>query len=75
MAADHEKEEDEGWTRGLMRGFQAAGQKYRSIKLMPNLSSSSFLACVQNIIHVRTQVTHFRHHTDEQLGLSDFLFF
>ena len=48
MAADHEKEEDEGWTRGLMRGFQAAGQKYRSIKLMPNLSSRSFLARVQN---------------------------
>lgn len=33
MAADHEKEEDEGWTRGLMQDFQAAGQKYRSIKL------------------------------------------
>ena len=39
MAADHEKEEDEGWTRGLMQDFQAAGQKYCSIKLMPNLSS------------------------------------
>ena len=39
MAADHEKEEDEGWTRGLMQGFQAARQKYCSIKLMPNLSS------------------------------------
>ena len=39
MAADHEKEEDEGWTRGLMQGFQAAGQKYCSNKLMPNLSS------------------------------------
>lgn len=48
MAADHEKEEDEGWTRGLMQGFQAAGQKYRSTKLMPNLSSGSFLARVQN---------------------------
>ena len=43
MAADHEKEEDEGWTRGLMQGSQAAGQKYRSIKLIPNLSSGSFL--------------------------------
>lgn len=48
MAADHEKEEDEGWTRGLMQDFQAAGQKYRSMKLMPNLSSGSFLARVQN---------------------------
>ena len=48
MAADHEKEEDEGWTRGLMQDFQAAGQKYRSINLMPNLSSGSFLAWVQN---------------------------
>ena len=48
MAADHEKEEDEGWTRGLMQDFQAAGQKYRSINLMPNLSSGSFLARVQN---------------------------
>ena len=48
MAADHEKEGDEGWTRGLMQGFQAAGQKYRSTKLMPNLSSGSFLAWVQN---------------------------
>ena len=44
MAADQRKEEDEGWTRGLMQGFQAAGQKYRSTKLMPNLSSGSFLA-------------------------------
>ena len=32
MAADHEKEEEEGWTRGLMQGFQAAGQKLVSIK-------------------------------------------
>ena len=31
-----------------MQDFQAAGQKYRSIKLMPNLSSGSFLARVQN---------------------------
>ena len=82
MAADHEKEEDEGWTHGLMQGFQAAGQKYRSIKLMLNLSSASFSASVQNIrtmnniiIHVRTQVTHFRHPTDEQSRLLDFLSF
>ena len=44
MAADQRKEEDEGWTRGLMQDFQAAGQKYRSIKLMPSLSSGSFVA-------------------------------
>ena len=48
MAADHEKEEDEGWTPGLMQGFKAAGQKYRSINLMSNLLSGSFLAWVQN---------------------------
>ena len=55
MAADHEKEEDEGWTRGLMQGFKAAGQKYRSINLMPNLSSGSFLAWVKSQ-HNRTEI-------------------
>ena len=83
MAADHEKEEEEGWTQSLMQGFQAAGQKYRSIKLMPNLSSgwksgdrSSFLASVQNERRgVRTQATLFRHSKDKQLRLLHFLLF
>ena len=65
MAADHEKEEDEGWTRALMQGFQAAGQKYRSIKLMPNLSSSLRTA----------DVFHFRHPHDEQSRLLDIFIF
>ena len=52
MAADHEKEEDEGWTRGLMQGFQAAGQKYRSIKLMPNLSSAGNQVVVPCFMHL-----------------------
>lgn len=51
MAADHEKEEDEGWTQGLIQGFQAAGQKYRSIILMPNLSSGSFFSLCTELGH------------------------
>ena len=50
MAADHEKEEDEGWTRGLMQGFQAAGQKYRSTKLMPNLSSAFLIIMLLQLV-------------------------